>query len=273
MSRLCPQCQQQTNDAAACMHCGASATPVSFANLLSTPAKDVTEDTATLPEAKIDDAGDDLASEAADVDIEATEAATATDAAGSIASADATPAESSTTPGDESSTAPLFSRSQRAAPATAHAIKWQWAAVAALIALLGLQVLLADRDRLATDAGWRPLLGALCGALHCTLPPWREPQAFAMLSRDVRPLPGAPGTLLVQATFRNDARWSQPWPTLQVSLSDADGRVVGARAFTAAEYLDTAETQAELAPGQSAQVSMRLREPHEGVVAFSFDFH
>lgn len=93
-----------------------------------------------------------------------------------------------------------------------------------------------------------------------------------MLSRDVRPLPGAPGTLLVQATFRNDARWPQPWPALQLSLSDADGRIVGARVFTAKEYLDKSITQAGLSPGQSAQVSLRLREPETPTVAFTFDF-
>ncbi|MFT4256385.1 MAG: DUF3426 domain-containing protein [Pseudoxanthomonas sp.] len=261
MSRICPQCQQPAGGDAACMHCGAMATPASLATLLSAPANGETDDAATPP-AKITDGVENIATFD---DADTAGAIAATDPADTIASADAAPAEST----DDT---PLFSRNTRAPPTSSRALKWQWAAVAALVALLGLQVLLADRERLATDAGWRPLLGALCGTLGCTLPPWREPQAFAMLSRDVRPLPDAPGTLLVQATFRNDARWPQPWPTLQVSLSDADGRVVGARAFTATEYLDEAQTQAELAPGQSAQVSMRLREPREGVVAFSFDF-
>jgi len=138
-------------------------------------------------------------------------------------------------------------------------------------------VLLADRARLAADAGWRPVMTSLCAVLGCTLPPWHQPEAFAMLGRDVRPLRGTPGALQVQATFRNDARWSQSWPVLLLSLSDADGRVVGARAFRPDEYLDpsineVSATQSVLAPGQSARVVLHLREPAANVVAFSFDF-
>lgn len=167
--------------------------------------------------------------------------------------------------------APSFTRNDTPA-ARVRTSQWQWAVLAALGLLLGVQILLADRERFAADANWRPVLGAACETLGCKLPPWREPQAFAMLSRDVRPVPGVPGTLLVQATFRNDARWPQPWPALQLTLSDADGRVVGARVFAAKEYLDKSVTQTELSPGQSAQVSLRLREPATPAVAFTFDF-
>ncbi len=148
---------------------------------------------------------------------------------------------------------------------------WQWLAMLVLAVVLLLQVILADRARLASDPAWRPLLVNLCGMLGCTLPPWREPGAFTMLSRDVRPLAGVPGALQAQATFRNEARWTQAWPLLLVSLSDADGRVVGARVFRPDEYLAEAP-QAGLAPGQSAQVLLQLREPGASVVAFAFDF-
>jgi hypothetical protein len=55
-------------------------------------------------------------------------------------------------------------------------------------------------------------------ALRCSVPAWREPAAFHVTSRDVRPHPTAAGVLLVTATFRNDARFAQPWPRLQLSL-------------------------------------------------------
>lgn len=167
---------------------------------------------------------------------------------------------------------PSFTR-QPAAVHASQAPKWQWAVFLALLVLLGLQVLLADRERLAADAAWRPMITLLCKAMGCSVPAWRQPEAIAMLSRDVSPIAGSDGGLDVQATFRNDARWAQPWPVLLLSLSDADGRVLGSRAFTPDEYLGpAAAAQAELAPGQSARVALRLREPGAGVVAFSFDF-
>lgn len=93
-----------------------------------------------------------------------------------------------------------------------------------------------------------------------------------MLSRDVRPHPRAPGTLQIDASFRNDARWAQAWPRLVVSLSDVEGRVVGTRAFSAREYLGAAPTQNTLASGQTAAIHLDVVEPAPGIVAFSFDF-
>ena len=101
-----------------------------------------------------------------------------------------------------------------------------------------------------------------------------DPGAFTMLSRDVRAHPSAPGALLINASFRNDARWPQPWPRVLLTLSNVDGRIVGARAFAAKEYLgaDTAATQHELAPGQTAAMTLAVVEPAPDIVAFSFDF-
>lgn len=153
-------------------------------------------------------------------------------------------------------------------PLLAH---WQWPVVALLALLLGLQVLLADRARLAADPQWRPLVEAACGVLGCSLPAWREPSAFTMLERSVRPARAA-GTLQVDASFRNDARWAQPWPMLRLSLADADGRTIGSGVFAPEQYLDGAP-EGLLSPGQSAHVTFVVREPAAGTVAFAFQFH
>ncbi len=151
--------------------------------------------------------------------------------------------------------------------------RWQWLAIAGLVALLLLQVALADRARLAADAGTRPWVAGLCSVLGCSLPAWREPAAFTMTSRDVRPLPGHASALQVRASLRNDARWAQDWPTLRLSLSDADGRVIGTGVFTPADYLGPHAAQAApLEPGQSAQIAFRVREPAASTVAFTFEF-
>lgn len=167
---------------------------------------------------------------------------------------------------------PSFTRQAARLATPTRSARWQWLALAALSLLLLLQVLVADRNKLAADAGWRPLVIHVCATLGCSVPAWHQPGAFTMLSRDVSPIPGSAGALQVQATFRNDARWAQRWPVLVLSLSDADGRVVGSRAFTSPEYLGAAATQTELGAGQSAQVALQLHEPDPDVVAFAFDF-
>lgn len=145
-------------------------------------------------------------------------------------------------------------------------------AVVALTLLLGLQVLLADRARLARDPGWRPTLARLCGVLRCSLPPWREPTALTVLARDVRPDRARPGQLVATATFRNEARWAQAWPQLRLTLSDIDGRAVGTRVFTSQEYLDIATHPPTLAAGDTAQARLQLVEPDARAVSFAFDF-
>ena len=151
--------------------------------------------------------------------------------------------------------------------------RWQWGMVAGLAAVLLVQIAVADRARLAADAGTRPWIAGLCSVLRCSLPAWREPAAFSMLSRDVRPSPGQAGALQVQASIRNDARWAQAWPSLRLSLSDADGRVIGTNVFAPADYLDRAtDPAATLEPGQSAQIAFRVREPAASTVAFTFEF-
>lgn len=167
---------------------------------------------------------------------------------------------------------PSFTRQPASITTHPRTAKWQWVTLVVLSLLLILQVLIADRARLAADENWRPVITHLCDALGCSVPAWHQPGAFAMLSRDVRPIAGVPGGLQVQVTFRNDAQWAQAWPLLLLALSDADGRVVGSRAFTPAEYLGKAATQPALAPGQSAGIAVQLHEPNPDVVAFSFDF-
>ncbi len=168
------------------------------------------------------------------------------------------------------SDAPSFLDSAR--PRMLPAPRWHWLLVAGLALLLVLQSVLADRARLAADAGNRAWLAPLCSVLHCSLPPWHEPTAFTMTSREIRPLPGQAGVLQVQASIRNDARWAQAWPDLRLSLSDADGRVIGSGVFTPAQYLGEPPGTAQLEPGQSARIAFRVQEPAASTVAFTFDF-
>lgn len=164
--------------------------------------------------------------------------------------------------------APSFLRE----PAPRRSRRGEWLVLVALGVMLLAQVLAAEHARLAADPRWRPLLERACNTVGCRLPPWREPAAFTMLSRDVIALPGRPGVLRVQASIRNDARWAQPWPVLGLSLSDAGGRLLGTRRFQPREYLGPTAVTRTLGPGQAAQLSFDIIEPAPGVVAFDFRF-
>ncbi|MBJ6982308.1 DUF3426 domain-containing protein [Luteimonas sp. MC1572] len=169
--------------------------------------------------------------------------------------------------------APSFARARRIAADVPPGRRWVMpAAIVGLTALLGVQWLLADRARLAADPAWRPVVARTCALLRCTLPPWREPAAFALLERDVRPHPQRADTLRITASFRNNAAWPQPWPEVVLTLSDVDGRPLGTRAFAPDEYLGQAPDGALIDSGAGAVIRMDVREPGRGAVAFMFDF-
>ena len=168
------------------------------------------------------------------------------------------------------SRAPSFARTGQDVPRRGR--RGEWLVAAALALFLLLQLLVVQRDALAASASWRPLIVAGCNVVGCELPPWHQPDAFSMLSREVIAVPDRPGVLRVQASFRNDARWAQAWPALVLTLSDADNRVLGTRRFLPEEYLGKPTLGGTLAPGQASQLEFDIAEPAPNVVGFDFRF-
>jgi hypothetical protein len=170
------------------------------------------------------------------------------------------------------SASPSFAKVQT--PVARPSRPWRWIALAIVLGLgLLLQMLLADRARLATDPVWRPRLEAICNVLQCDLPVWHEPSAFHVSTRDIRPHPSVPNALLLSASFRNDAAFAQAWPQLEVALVDLEEQALGLRRFQAREYLGKEPNSALIMPGQSANLTLEILDPGKRAVAFRLEFH
>ncbi|HEY2344614.1 MAG TPA: zinc-ribbon and DUF3426 domain-containing protein [Xanthomonadaceae bacterium] len=140
--------------------------------------------------------------------------------------------------------------------------QWRWwLAGLFLLALLLAIVPIADRDELARDPDWRPRVEALCNVVGCRLAPWSEPTAFEVTAREFNPHPTVKGARLITVSFRNNARFAQTWPLLELTASDLNGRVVGLRRFRAQEYLGGAPEATLLQPGQSASATLEVVDP------------
>ena len=115
---------------------------------------------------------------------------------------------------------------------------WLIVSAATLLLLLALQIVLAKRDRLAENPAWRPLLSRLCVLASCRLRAWHQPEAFVPISQSVAADRTQSGVLRVLLSFRNDAPWPQPWPQIEIRLSDVNGDALGLLAIgTVAELL------------------------------------
>ncbi len=167
---------------------------------------------------------------------------------------------------------PPFVLRPRRRPASRHT--WRWVAACAVLALcLVAQLAWAERKPLTANPATRPWLAAACQLFGCRLPPVRDTARLQLLSRDVRPHPNVPDALLISATVRNNAPFTQPYPVITITLSDLDENRIAMRRFRPAEYIpDSGVRAAGLAPGATAAVMFEVRDPGRNAVAFQFGF-
>ena len=147
---------------------------------------------------------------------------------------------------------------------------WGWAGrtaalVAGLLLILTLfgQFLVHERARLAVYPEFRVLGDQLCSRLPCPPQGTRHPAAihvelFGFIDRP-------PNHLRVELELHNTLDRPQPWPLLQLALSDRHGRVLGQGRWHPAQYLDppigTAASIAWLQPGERHRLRLEVAAP------------
>jgi predicted Zn finger-like uncharacterized protein len=152
--------------------------------------------------------------------------------------------------------------------------RWPWIS-ACLLLLLGLagQLGWAMRDTLIADPTVGPLLQQACAVLNCTLPRVRDVRQLRLLARDVQSHPTVPNALLISASVRNDAAFTQPWPIVTIRLSDANGKVIAMRRLNPSEYLDDVDAlRRGIGAGATAALVFEVEDPGHQAVAFDLGF-
>jgi predicted Zn finger-like uncharacterized protein len=159
-----------------------------------------------------------------------------------------------------------------AGPSRTGSLAWGAGSVL-LLAVLVVQTTIALRAPLAESAGLRPWVKAVCGMAGCEVPLRREPDSLVLSERQVRSHPRAPSALLIEGTLENRARFPQPYPMLEVTLSSASGAVVAMRRFQPREYLaGHRDTGHGLPPRAAAPIRLEVADPGKDAVSFQFEF-
>ena len=133
-------------------------------------------------------------------------------------------------------------------------------AIVVLVLLIVAQAIFHFRDAIA--AHWPParsVLQTICDAAGCTIHPLRD-AAMGYLSIEASDLQADPahrGLLILTATLRNRAAWALSYPYLELTLTDAQDRIVIRRALAPADYAGgTADLQRGIAPNGEVAVKV-----------------
>jgi len=144
-----------------------------------------------------------------------------------------------------------------------------WASgVLALVVAVVLQVRYLLVDELYTIPEARPFISMFCDMAGCSAPVRADPGAIRIAQTRVDLHPDVPGAIRINVNLINQAPFAQPYPALQLTLSDTDGRIVGRRTYTPAEYLGTEGSGTLLDPRILAVASINLAYPNENAVGF-----
>lgn len=156
---------------------------------------------------------------------------------------------------------------QRSSPLAT--LLWTVAALFFLLILV-LQVRTFHIDALAGNDELRPYVAGFCKIVSCELPLRHDPGRFTITHTRIALHPEEPGALRISVNLINEAEFAQPYPDLQLTLTDRVGRIVGRRSFRPHEYL-VQGSENLLSPRMLGKVQLDLAHPHEQAVGFEIN--
>lgn len=173
--------------------------------------------------------------------------------------------------GERNTAPPQFTRTQRSRVRGGNS-RWILGSLL-LMLVLAAEIAWSERAHWMADARLRPWLDGACARLGCQLPLRRDDELLQLASRDIRPHPSVAGALIISATVHNAADFAQPFPPVQVTLSDLDEKRIAMRRFRADDYVADADTLRKgLAAGANASIVFEVADPGRNAVAFEFSF-
>lgn len=135
-------------------------------------------------------------------------------------------------------------------------VRFALASLAGLLTLaLGAQWIYRDHDRLAAaQPQWKPALETVCNALRCSVNSWQQIESIAIDAVAFGKLGG--DRYRLSFTLRNTDSVMVAWPSVELTLTDMQDRVVVRRVLSPAEQAAAAD---HLAASSEVPVVVNLR--------------
>jgi len=125
-----------------------------------------------------------------------------------------------------------------------------------LLVLLAAQVAYFYAPQLARDARLKPWLALYCERTGCDLKPPRGTSSIELVQTSVAPHPRYENALRLSAVLVNRAEQAQPYPVMEVSLTDSEGQVLTRRSFAPAQYLESPVPHDALTPNVAVRAHL-----------------
>ncbi|MHB8454414.1 MAG: DUF3426 domain-containing protein [Acidiferrobacterales bacterium] len=107
-----------------------------------------------------------------------------------------------------------------------------------------------------------------CRFLGCKITPLEDVGLIDLEEAQVAPHPKFDNALRVKVTLVNRASYVQPYPLLEVTLSDNNGAVLARRAFRPDEYLNRQQKAGGMPPQVAIRVSFDITSPNRRAVGY-----
>lgn len=121
-----------------------------------------------------------------------------------------------------------------------------------------------------TSAAW---MTKACAYIDCQIKYRRDVGRVKIIDRNIYSRPDRPNTLFITATVVNKAPFAQPYPLMQLSLTNLQGTVIATRRFNPREYVSPpSAARALMTPNNPIKVRAAIQDPGVDAVAFEFAF-
>lgn len=134
--------------------------------------------------------------------------------------------------------------------------------------LVGLQYLWFERATLNAHPSLRPFYILACSQINCDL---NAKEGLALLTIEqtlVREHPRYSNALEVTLRINNQSTLYQPYPAVELSLKNLQGKLISRRTFDPNEYLELGINAERLSPKLPIQIQLTLTKPDEAIASF-----
>ncbi len=147
--------------------------------------------------------------------------------------------------------------------------------ILALLFVLLLQYIYFSRERLATNPTFHPYMVQFCKLFKCKVPYRKNLNLLHMKSFNPDRLRSNNKFVVIHGQFFNRAKYVQPYPTIELRVSNSNGKLVAMRRIYPEAYLPKHEhtnIKKGLTPYKIIELKVIFKIPTKGDPSVEFDF-